>query len=60
MTMITTIISWRSEMKKAKALLLVSLVTAVAFAALAPGMAQAHPHQVCHWDHHHRVCHWVR
>ncbi|NML31343.1 HHHH-motif protein [Paraburkholderia antibiotica] len=47
-------------MKKAKALLFVSVVTAAAFAALAPGMAQAHPHQVCHWDHHHRVCHWVR
>ncbi|MCC8397487.1 HHHH-motif protein [Paraburkholderia sp. MMS20-SJTR3] len=48
-------------MKKAKSLLLVTLVTGATFAALAPGMAQAHAHQVCHRDHpHHRVCHWVR
>ncbi|MGZ2747244.1 HHHH-motif protein [Burkholderia stagnalis] len=29
---------------------------------LAPSMADAHPHRVCHLDHHHnhRVCHWVK
>ncbi|WP_233875193.1 HHHH-motif protein [Paraburkholderia adhaesiva] len=36
-------------------------VTAVAFVVLAPALAEAHSHQVCHYDHHHhRVCHWVR
>lgn len=35
--------------------------TAVALAVLAPALAEAHPHRVCHWDrHHHRVCRWVR
>nr|WP_223963147.1 HHHH-motif protein [Burkholderia diffusa] len=47
-------------MKKAKALLLMSLVSAAAFAALVPGEAQAHTHKVCHWHHLHRTCHWVR
>jgi hypothetical protein len=36
-------------------------LTAVAFAVLAPALAEAHSHQVCHYDHHHhRVCHWVK
>ena len=51
-------------MKKMKALLFASLVTAAGFAALVPEAAQARPHQVCHWEHNHwhnhRVCHWVR
>lgn len=30
-------------------------------AVLAPTLAEAHSHRVCHVDHHHqRVCHWVR
>lgn len=47
-------------MKRAKALLLVGLVTAAAFATLAPEAAQASPHKVCHLHHLHRTCHWVR
>lgn len=44
-----------------KNLLFAGLLTVVAFVALAPEIAQAHSHKVCHWDHHHhRVCHWVR
>lgn len=36
-------------------------VTAVAFAVLAPALAEAHTHKVCNLDqHHHRVCHWVK
>jgi hypothetical protein len=28
---------------------------------LAPALAEAHSHKVCHYDHHHHhVCHWVR
>ncbi|WP_186308742.1 HHHH-motif protein [Paraburkholderia sp. BCC1885] len=35
--------------------------TAVAFVVLAPALAEAHSHKVCHYDHHHhRVCRWVR
>ncbi|WP_411829049.1 HHHH-motif protein [Paraburkholderia kururiensis] len=30
-------------------------------AVLAPTLAEARSHRVCHVDHHHqRVCHWVR
>jgi hypothetical protein len=36
-------------------------VTAVAFAILAPALAEAHSHKECHYDHHHhRVCRWVK
>ncbi|MCG5078484.1 HHHH-motif protein [Paraburkholderia tagetis] len=36
-------------------------VMAVALAVLAPALAEAHSHKVCHWDHHHhRVCRWVK
>ncbi|MGU7774221.1 HHHH-motif protein [Burkholderia sp. MR1-5-21] len=35
--------------------------TVVACAVLAPAIAEAHSHKVCHVDHHHhRVCRWVR
>ena len=58
------IIDGRTKVMKMKALLFASLVTAAAVVALAPEVAQAHSHQVCHWEHHHwhrhRVCHWVR
>ncbi|WP_196485559.1 HHHH-motif protein [Burkholderia cepacia] len=34
---------------------------AAACAVLAPALAEAHSHRVCHVDHHHhRVCRWVR
>jgi hypothetical protein len=61
-TTITTIINWGRAMKRAKVLLLVSLVTAATFAAFAPAAVQAYPHRACYWDHHHghRVCHRVR
>ncbi|WP_231944060.1 HHHH-motif protein [Burkholderia stabilis] len=30
-------------------------------AVLAPAIAEAHPHRVCHFDHHHhKMCRWVR
>ncbi|WP_261538692.1 HHHH-motif protein [Burkholderia multivorans] len=34
---------------------------AVACAVLAPALAEAHAHRVCHFDdhHHHRMCRWV-
>ncbi|WP_233411947.1 HHHH-motif protein [Paraburkholderia kururiensis] len=36
-------------------------VTALAIAVLAPAIADARSHRVCHVDHqHHRVCRWVR
>lgn len=53
-------LDWRRTMKKAKALLLMSLVTSAAFAALVPEAAQASIHKVCHWHHLHRICHWAR
>ncbi|WP_010094402.1 HHHH-motif protein [Burkholderia ubonensis] len=35
--------------------------TIVACAVLAPAIAEAHPHRVCHFDHHHhRACRWAR
>ena len=44
-----------------KAFLKTIVVAAVATAVLAPAIAEAHPHKVCHWNHHHhRVCRWVR
>jgi hypothetical protein len=36
-------------------------VAAIATAVLAPTLAEAHMHRVCHFDHHHhRVCRVVR
>ncbi|WP_179404402.1 HHHH-motif protein [Burkholderia guangdongensis] len=44
-----------------KTLLKTISVAAVALAVLAPTLAEAHMHRVCHFDHHHhRVCRWVR
>lgn len=49
-------------MKQIKTLLGVSLTAIAVLAAMAPEVAQANPHRVCHWNHFHthRVCHWVR